>query len=107
MIFERHLSQMTIKKSVSSDFLSTFVDSINVFYCRLSRVISYMKTVMPVSNVVYIYYKSHRFEISRVTKKWGRRERKPLIGYINHYLSGIKYIFHMQVYFHSSSASLK
>ena len=37
-----HLSsvrrQMAIESSVSNDFLSTFVDSINIFDCRLSRV---------------------------------------------------------------------
>ena len=31
---------MTIKNSVSNDFLSTFVDSIDVFDCRLSDVVS-------------------------------------------------------------------
>ena len=29
---------MAIKNSASKDFLSTFVDSINVFYCLLSSV---------------------------------------------------------------------
>ena len=42
-VFDCHLSsvwqQMAIKTSVSKDFLSTFVDSINVFDCSLSGVI--------------------------------------------------------------------
>ena len=31
---------MAIESSVSNDFLSTFVDSINIFDCRLSSVIT-------------------------------------------------------------------
>ena len=41
-VFDCHLSpvgrQMTIENSVSNDFASTFVDSINVFDCSLSSV---------------------------------------------------------------------
>ena len=41
-VFDCHLSpvgrQMAIKNSVSNGFLSSFVDSINVFDCRLSGV---------------------------------------------------------------------
>ena len=41
--FDSHLSpvgrQMAIENSVSNDCLSTFVDNINVFDCRLSFVI--------------------------------------------------------------------
>ena len=41
-VFNCHLSpvgrQMAIENSVSNDFLATFVDSINVFNCRLSGV---------------------------------------------------------------------
>ena len=44
--------QMTIGNSVSNDFLSTFVDSINVFDCRLSGVV-------PIS---HIYYLSQQIE---------------------------------------------
>ena len=29
---------MTIESSVSNDFLSTFIDSINIFHCHLSSV---------------------------------------------------------------------
>ena len=43
-VFDCHLSpvgrQMTIENSVSNYFLSTFVDSIFVFDCRLSGVVS-------------------------------------------------------------------
>ena len=43
-VFNCHLSpigrQMAIKNSVSNGFLSTCVDSINVFDCRLSGVIT-------------------------------------------------------------------
>ena len=38
--------QMAIKNSVSYDFLSTFVDSFNVFNCRLSSVISVCKPML-------------------------------------------------------------
>ena len=42
-VFDRHLlpvrQQMTIKNFVSNGFLSTFLDSISVFDCRLSGVI--------------------------------------------------------------------
>ena len=42
-VFECHLSpvgqQMTMENSVSNDFLSTFIDSIDVFDCRLPGVI--------------------------------------------------------------------
>ena len=42
-VFNCHLSpvggQMTIENSISNDFLSTFVDSIDVFDCRLPGVI--------------------------------------------------------------------
>ena len=42
-VFDCHLSplgrQMAIESSVSNDFLSTFIDSINVFDCRLSGAI--------------------------------------------------------------------
>ena len=31
---------MAIKNSVSNDFLSTFIDSINIFHCCLSNVIT-------------------------------------------------------------------
>ena len=41
-VFDCHVSpvgrQMAIENLVSNDFLSTFVDSINVFDCRLSGV---------------------------------------------------------------------
>ena len=43
-VFECHLSpagrQMAIKNSVSNDFLSAFVDSIEVFNCCLPSVIN-------------------------------------------------------------------
>ena len=46
-VFDCHLSpvrrQMAIKNSVSNDFLFTFVDSINVFDCRLSGVSTLVK----------------------------------------------------------------
>ena len=37
---------MAIKNSVSNDFLSTFVDSINIFNCHLSSVIFFFKDLM-------------------------------------------------------------
>ena len=44
-VFDCYLSpirrQMTIKNSVSSDFWSTYVDSINVYDCHLPGVITY------------------------------------------------------------------
>ena len=59
-VFDCHLSpdwrQMAIKNTVSSDFLSTFLHSINVFDCRLSSVI----TIMLFEN-----RKSKVFEISK------------------------------------------
>ena len=55
--------QMTIENSVSNDFWSTFVDSINVFDCRLSRV----ELRIPKMDVVewWYYYCTSRLTESR------------------------------------------
>ena len=49
-VFDCHLSQvgrqMEIDNSVSNDFLSTFVDSINVFDCRLTGVESFWSSML-------------------------------------------------------------
>ena len=43
---------MAIENSVSNDFLSTFVDSIDVFDCHLPGVITMVKYVLKISNTV-------------------------------------------------------
>ena len=46
---------MTIENSVSNDFLSTFVDSINVFDCRLPGVLMFLSdTYFKVSMVASV-----------------------------------------------------
>ena len=57
-VFDCHLSpvgrQMAIENSVSIDFLSTFVDSINVFDCRQSDVYMYkLNKIIPETKGLY------------------------------------------------------
>ena len=48
--------QMPIESSVSTDFLSTFVDSMNVFDCHISGVVTIQFLCLLVATVIYAYY---------------------------------------------------
>ena len=60
--FDCHLSpvwrQMAIKNSVSNDFLSTFLDNIGVFYCRLPGVINETRTIFQCHTCCWRQYQS-------------------------------------------------
>ena len=60
-VFDCHLSpnwrQMAIKNSVSNCFFrSTFFDSINVFYCRLSGVIIKLQESAYLDLMFFLYF---------------------------------------------------